>query len=61
MCKLMLKPCVCFSMVYLKSSIGFDLNVSKYILINIKLYIVRLECFGEDLSTFIKFIPYKGQ
>lgn len=48
-------------MVYLKSSIGFDLNVSKYILINIKLYIVRLECFGEDLSTFIKFIPYKGQ
>lgn len=57
----MLKPCVCFSMVYLKSSIGFDLNVSKYILINIKLYIVRLECFGEDISTCIKFIPYKGQ
>lgn len=48
-------------MVYLKSSIGFDLNVSKYILINIKLYIVRLECFGEDISTCIKFIPYKGQ
>lgn len=41
----------------LKSSTGFDLDVSKYKTI----YDVRLECFGEDLSTFIKFIPYKGQ
>lgn len=61
MCKLIVKTMRSFSMVYLKSSIGFDLNVSKYILINIKLYIVRLECFGEDVLTCIKFIPYKGQ
>lgn len=55
MCKLMLKPCVCFSMVYL-NSVKIEHRFQ-----NTKLYIVRLECFGEDLSTCIKFIPYKGQ
>lgn len=40
--------------VGLKSSIGFVMDVSKYIHINIKLYIVRLECFGEDQSTCVK-------
>lgn len=34
--------------VCLKSSIGFYMDISKYIYINIKQYIVRLECFGKD-------------